>query len=69
MAKKLNTEELENIRELLNREIKQTQTFINATQKDKYLAEKQKEKINEKHETRLEILQSTKSKINKLILK
>ena len=69
MAKKLNTEELENIQELLNREIKQTQTFINATKKDKYLAEKQKEKINEKHETRLEILQSAKSKIIKLIQK
>lgn len=69
MAKKLNTEELENIQGLLNREIKQTQTFINATKKDKYLAEKQKEKINEKHETRLEILQSAKSKIIKLIQK
>ena len=69
MAKKLNTEELENIQELLNREIKQTQTFINATKKDKYLAEKQKEKINEKHETRLEILQSAKTKIIKLIQK
>lgn len=69
MAKKLNTEELENIQGLLNREIKQTQTFINATKKDKYLAEKQKEKINEKHETRLEILQSAKTKIIKLIQK
>lgn len=49
MKIKLDIEEVENIRILLGREIKQTETFIRANQNEKYLIEPQKIKINEKH--------------------
>ena len=69
MKIKLDLEEVENIRILLGREIKQTETFIRANQNDKYLTESQKIKINEKHQTRLNILRSAETKLTLKIQK
>lgn len=69
MKIKLDLEEVENIRILLGREIKQTETFIRANQNDKYLTESQKIKINEKHKTRLNILRSAETKLTLKIQK
>ena len=69
MKIKLDLEEVENIRILLGREIKQTDTFIRANQNDKYLTEPQKIKINEKHQTRLNILRSAETKLTLKIQK
>ena len=69
MKIKLDLEEVENIRILLGREIKQTETFIRANQNDKYLTETQKIKINEKHQTRFNILRSAETKLTLKIQK